>query len=524
MGEMLKGYPVKRSELCFYIFFVSLLFAKGIGLYDGQALFKVFLLIALGGWGVKILFTEYTWGEIILCGLLTLLGAVIYLNTHEKGALLCLLLLCGMKGMQVKKVFQAGLVTWILSFGGLFLVTSLHLVDSQFKVHDKLGLGRIIRWSLGYAHPNVLHISYLVLACFVVYLLEERFRVRSFLILMLLNAYVFLYSLSSTGFLAVSILLILALYGSFRRKLCKIEQIGICLCLPLCLVLSLAAPLLLSGKAFETVNRLVNTRLALSKWFLENQPVRPFGVDTAGLVTSLRTMDNSYVFAWITYGFIFLAFMAGAYMVLIFQKAKRQDKAALCLILSCLIAGITEPFLFNTSFKNITLIFVGAMLFGRERGEKKKVPFLGKYDRELTVRLPDFAMIGRDMSKAARSRRKTLLPLSVTAGIIAGAVCFMTADMPERYILPQTAFEETGDLGEFFYLKSQEDIPRQGDIVMGYVSEDAAMVAFSGNIAGVERVRNTVGTAAVTAFSVCGLGMIFFYIKGKRDEKEATVL
>lgn len=525
MGKSLKRYQVKISELCFYVFFVSLLFAKGIGLYDGQTLFKVFLVTALCGWGMKILLTEYTWGKLLLCCLLVLLGGIIYLNTHEKGALFCLLLLCGMKDMQVKRVFRVGLVTWIVSFGGLFLVTSLHLIDSPFKVHDKLGLGRIIRWSLGYAHPNVLHISFLILVCFVVYLLQDRFRIRSFFILMLMNGYVFLYSLSSTGFLAVSILLFLALYWSFRRKFCRLEQIGICLCLPLCLSLSLAAPLLLEGEAFEVVNRLVNTRLALSRWFLQNQPVRPFGVDTTGLVTSLRTMDNSYVFAWITYGYLFLAFMAGVYMVMIYRKAKRQDGVSLCLILSCLIAGVTEPFLFNTSFKNITLIFAGAMLFGESKRQcRKKAPFFGRFDRELTIVLPDFAAIGKEIWEAPRGSGKKLMAAGIAAGVVAGAVCFMTADMPDRYILPQTAFEETGDLGEFFYLKSSEDVPVRGDRVMGYVNGETAMVGFSGNIARVERVRNTVGAATVTAFSVCGLGMIYLWIKEKKDEKKAAIL
>ena len=44
MKELTKKYSVRISELCFYIFFVSLLSAKGIGLYDGQTLFKVFLI------------------------------------------------------------------------------------------------------------------------------------------------------------------------------------------------------------------------------------------------------------------------------------------------------------------------------------------------------------------------------------------------------------------------------------------------------------------------------------------------
>lgn len=509
MSEFLKSYPVKLSEICFYIFFVSLLFAKGIGLYDGQRLFKIFLVIALCGWAAKQFFTEYSLSGLVLCASLVLLGMMIYLNTHEKGALFCILLVCGMKGMDVKKVFRVGLVTWILSFGGLFLFTSFHLLDSHFKVHDKLGMGRIIRWSLGYAHPNVLHISYLILVCFIVYLMQDKFRIKSFVGLMALNLYVFMYSLSSTGFLAVSILLALALYWSLRKRFCRAEQILIQFCLPVCVLLSLVAPLVLEGKTFELVNKAVNNRLVLSQWFLQNQPVRLFGVDTTELVTSLRTMDNSYVFAWITYGLVFFALAVVAYAVLIFLKTRQQDGVILCVILACLIAGVTEPFLFNTSFKNVTLIFIGAMLFnGTSAERKKKAPFFGRFDREYSIRLPDFKAFLNSINETASAYKRKLLLLSLLFGVAAGGICFVLTKMPERYIMPRTAFEDTGDIEETYYLSSEKESPKAGDVVLGYVDEHTDMVPFSGNIAAVERVRNTVCAMTMTVFFVYGAGNI----------------
>lgn len=521
MNNFFGKYPVKLSELCFYVFFVSLLFAKGIGLYDGQSAFKFFLLIALFGWAAKQFLTEYTLKEIALSGLLVLLGIIIYLNTHEKGALFCMLLVCGMKGMEVKKVFRVGLVTWILSFGGIFLLSSFHLIDSQFKVHDKLGLGRIIRWSLGYAHPNVLHISYLILVCFIVYLMQDKFRLRTFVALMLLNLYVFMYSLSSTGFLAVSTLLALALYWARRKQFCKAEQILIQLCLPGCILLSLAAPMLLKGRAFELVNKLVNTRLALSRWFLQNQPVQLLGVDTKELVTSLRTMDNSYVFAWITYGSVFFILAMAAYAVLIFRKTCRQDGVSLCLILACLIAGVTEPFLFNTSFKNVTLIFIGAFLFNSKlAGGKRKAPLFGRYDREFTIGLPDCGAILRSIKETVSGCGKGLVVLSLLLGLAAGGIRFITVEMPQRYIMPRTAFEETGDIEETYHLSSEKQLPEAGDVVLGYRNESVDMVPFSGNIALVERFRDTVCMTVVTACLVYAVGSAGLWTNAcRRKEK-----
>ena len=205
---------------------------------------------------------------------LLILGVIIYFTSHEKGAFLVILLLCALKNMNLDIVFKVGAITWTLSFGGLFFMTSTHIIRSPFKVHARLGMGRIIRWSLGYAHPNVLHISYLVLVCFLVYILRKKFRYYYLLLFEAGNLFVFMYSLSTTGFLVTTALLILVLYWNIRKKFCVVEQILIQLCLPLCLFLSFGAPVLLKGKAFIVVNKILNTRLELSKWVLENLPIR----------------------------------------------------------------------------------------------------------------------------------------------------------------------------------------------------------------------------------------------------------
>lgn len=514
-----KEHTIRLSEICFYIFFCSLLFAKGIGLYDGQLWFKLFLIIALAGWGCKMILTEYTIREMVWCLTLVILGGVIYLNTHEKGALFCTLLISGMKGIKLRRTFKIGLVTWLLSFGSLFFLTAFHVIDSNFKVHDKLGLGRIIRWSLGYAHPNVLHISYLVLVCFVVYLIGNKFKFRWFLVLEAMNLYVFMYSLSSTGFIAVTLCLVLAFYWSLRKSFCKAEQILIQFCLPLCILLSLVAPVVLKEPVFSIVNKIVNNRLILSQWFLQNQPAQLLGVDTREIVTSLRTMDSSYVFAYITQGILFLVFMMAAYFVLIFKKSVKQDGVALCLILTCLVAGITEPFLFNTSFKNISLLFIGEMFFGGEP-KGKVLSLFGRYDREFLVKLPDMKKILNESLKHSYKDRKKLILVVIFVGVIAAVIGFKMTPTPARYVVPRTAFEYTDDIEETYYLSSADDIPQVGDVVMGYVDERTDMVPFTGNITMVERFRNTVSGGIVTILLVYMAGSFFLWKKNAIKQTE----
>lgn len=499
------------SELCFYIFFVSLLFAKGIGLYDGQTVFKAFLIAALIGWAGKAALTGYTAREMLTYSALLILGGAVYLVSHEKGVLFVILLLCGLKNINIKKLFQVGTVTWILSFGVLFFLTTVHIVDSPFKVHDRLGMGRVIRWSLGYAHPNVLHISYLVFVCFLVYLLQEKLQFSYLLLLELGNLFVFMYSLSTTGFLVTTICLVLVCYWKIRKQFNKAEQILIQLCLPFCLLLSFGGPLLLKGKLFDVANKLLNTRLELSKWFLLNQPVKLLGVDTTSIVTSLRTMDNSYVFAWITYGVIFSLFIMYVYFRGIHRKTVQQDGIALCVILSCLIAGLTEPFLFNTSFKNLSLLLVGAEFsYGGKEGHG--IAAGSAYDRNVEIPLPDVPGFWAEVKEKTRSYFSRLTAITFIGALAGAALALCCIDYPDRYILPRKAFEYTDDLVDGYYLKSEEDILQEGDQVLGYESELTEMVVFSGNIAKLEKFRNTVTGSIVMGGAVFLAGSIVVFL------------
>lgn len=516
MKQYVEKYTIELTEVFFYVFFCSLLFAKGIGLYDGQLVFKVFLLTALVGWLCKQLLTKYTIVELIGSILLVILGGMLYLNTHEKGALFCILLITGMKGINLQKTFKVGLVTWILSFGSMFFLSIFHIIDSPFKVHDKLGMGRIIRWNLGYAHPNVLHISCLVLVCFIVYLLGNRFKLHWFFVLELVNLYVFMYSLSSTGFLAVSICLIFALYWSLRKRFSKMEQVLVQLCLPICILFSLMAPILLKEPLFGIVNKMVNTRLSLSQWFLLNQPAKLLGVDTREIVTALRTMDNSYVFAYITHGIVFFVLIMVAYFILIYRKTKEQDGIAICLIFTCLIAGITEPFLFNTSFKNLSLLFLGDMLFNGE-SKQKEYGILEKWNKAINISLINIKRVLADSIINTKKYRKRLLLIAITAGIMCAMMGWWLTKNPTRYILPRAAFEYTNDIPETYYLTSENDLPQEGDLVMGYANESTDMVPFAGNITAVERFRNTVSSMLISILLVYMIGSIFLW---RRDCKK----
>lgn len=173
--------------------------------------------------------------------------------------------------------------------------------------------------------------------------------------------------------------------------------------------------------------------------------------------------------------------------------------------------------MFNTSFKNITLVFVGNMLLESSIVQgNAKVPLLGRYDKEIMVRFPDLKFISKEMMEAVGGYKIKLAVMSAFAGIIAGCLCFLFTKMPERYIMPRTAFEDTGDIEETYYLSAENDLPLPGDMVLGYVDLNTEMVPFSGNIAVVERFRNTVCKMVAAVFFTYTMGSIFLWVKASK--------
>ena len=512
--SMKSNISIPLSEIFTLGFLCLLFFVKGIGLYDGQTVFKIILVAALFCFAAKMLMTTYSLREFLIVGILLALGAATYLVSGEKGALISIMMVTILKAVPLERVFRAAFVTWTLSFWGMFLLSATGLVDSPFKIHERFGFGFLIRWGLGHSHPNVLHISYLTFAMLAIYVLGKRINLKWLLFLMLGNLYVFLYSLSTTGFIAVCFLLLLNLYGLFRQRLGMAEKVFVMLFLPLCLALSFLAPFVLKGWAFDIVNKLVNTRLELSRHFLIHNPVSLLGTRTATIMTHWFTMDNSYVFAYVAYGVIFFALVVLAYILIIRRYLKAQKGMELSLIIASLAAGITEPLLFNLSFKNIPLLFFGELIYDdKKKSKQKQLYFLPKKLREFSIatdsgvsgsifragawlgqKWADYMDHRRQMSKKSRCR---LYLLSVAFALCVAVFCAFFLVRPDSYIAPTRHCDFiTEDAG--FYLEPGFNAEMENVKMLGHIDVETQVLKFSGHIVTLEWLRGII-TAGILA-------------------------
>lgn len=506
--ENAKKVTVSVGEILYWLFFSSLLFAKGIGLYDGQTAFKLVLVFSCLCLMVKLTIEKYTVSEILKIIAVIGLTGITYMVSGEKGLFLYGLMMVGMKYVDIKRLFTVGTIVWTIAFCSLTISSLFHLEDTAFKVHDKLGLGHIFRWALGYSHPNVLHVSYIVLSMFFIYLIGEKFRIKHAIYLFAGNCLVFLYSVSYTGFLIFMCLIGGRIYLLLRKKPGKVEKLLIQMVFPCCVILSLIFPLVATGKIFDIVNNILNTRLALAKYYLTPEFISFFGKRVSEITSYVLTMDNAYLFAFISYGIIPFSILCVATEWLIYSYVKEEKYLELLIVLTIAIGGLTEPFLYNTSFKNLSFIFLGSLLFLKKDGEKKynMIPFCvaQKWNKNIDVDV--------DFLRAFKSKFLGLCKYSkikFVSGIAGILFMLILANMmisyPKGYVVYRVDCADISEEMQYYdeQNSSYADYKRMANFETGEEIE-----YFSGNIIIMEKIRNTVLfilAGYILGYTGCGL-------------------
>lgn len=504
---------IKIEEAFFWGFFILLSLAKGLGFYEGQKLFVLLVVPGLLCGLLKILVTPYTGRQLIMVIALLSMIALVYCRSRSLGILFVGFLVLAMKGMQVKKVMQAGLWIWAACAVFLSIFSFFRLEHTIYRVHAKMGLGHIFRWSLGFTHPNILHITYLTLCALILYQMGERYRFRHYVLLMAGNLLVFLYSVSYTGFGIVAVLLTGCLYVQFRPRFCILEKLLANLVLPVCLILSFVLPQMLNDHPLcgyvQALNAKLNTRIWLAQQFLVPEYRSLLGKDISQVVKSSMTMDNSYVMGYINYGLLPFGIIMAGYFVLLLYLTHRQKTRELVILVCFLAAGWTEQLLFNTSFKNITLIFLGAMLFLQKDGEKAYC-LLPWAQREIWIPLaglPDW-LVAR-AGAIWRAHKRSVLAWVLAGALAGGLLCAVIYEAPAGYVVQRfytDGLEETS-----VYLTAVDDPAYEGYRVMNYKDAETPMQVIEGKAVGLETLRYYLGSvligAAAGAFlTVSGIG------------------
>ena len=489
---------VRIEELLYYVFLLLMMGAKGIGLTGGQKVFTLCSITAYCFIGIKMLITEYSVKEWCINAGLLLMAILIKCSSGESAAIAAVLMIIGMKNISLLKAMKAAFFIW----GGTFVFSIIRglagLGDGVIVVHQKLGLGPIIRYSLGYTHPNVLHVTYFILVMLFLYVFQFKSKKLWLMVSILFggNIYIFLYSISYTGFIIVTVYLCFMLYLDARIKLSYAEKRIIECFAPLCILFPIAGPFVIKGNLFNILNKLLSTRFHLVYYFFTNFKPSLFGTKTITPTDAHLTLDSSFAYLLMYYGIIAFIVMVILYLMTIHKYLRENQYKETAIMVCTALAGVTEQFLFNLSFKNITFMCIGDYLFNylltKEKGGiwNKRFSFihLNKFSISIPVRKVQQGVVWECIKQV---RWKGCILTGVIVAISFLLIFLSFWKIPEQVYVNRGLTEYEG---EYFVADESGEWKKDNSIYIGNMQPGEKIYEFQGNIIKMECIRGGVSS------------------------------
>ena len=357
----------------YYLFFGIIYFSKLIGLYDGQKLFYAFVIVGLIFYAIKMVTTKMTPREYLICALLMGISVISYYFSGEKGLILFMAVATGMKGIDARKVMKLAFVLGTVTYGAMIIITSLGLIPDGYHVTSKFAGLMMIRRQFGQPGANVAHTVFFMLVALLLYFYGNREHVFALsLLVMLINMYLFLYTMSFTGALSVALMLILNL--ALRKKKAITSKTFAIICNVLysfLIILSIVLPAVLTGRLYDIFNTLLNHRIEYGQYFLQNEKITLFGSRFAEAPNGNFYLDNAYLYLFLQLGVVTFVITIALMYLTLNGILKSGDIGAFVIFAAFSFIGLSDPFLFNTSFKNLIFVFAGAYLFKLLSGDER---------------------------------------------------------------------------------------------------------------------------------------------------------
>ena len=276
--------------------------------------------------------------------------------------------------------------------------------------------------------------------------------------------------------------------------------------------------MLIKGKLFDIFNKILNTRFTLSNYFLTNQPLSLFG---SALVEAPDHygIDCSYVNCLLLYGILLFVLIMAGYFFLVRQCVQQERRRELAMLVGFFIAGISEPFLFNSSFKNLTMLFLGGYFYenlGRWAEES------GNSVWELILVLGEKAF--GHAQKLAIYLRNIPGKIWMRAGLLGAGISIVVTlvyacqvKMPSAIYMPVSLSDTTGE--EPIYI-DPDKLPEDFDGWMPqYYDANTKMYEFTGNIIVMEQVRGVISCFLISFGFIYGAEAMIYALFVQRKKE-----
>lgn len=357
---------IKLNEVVFLIYFLVMFGAKSIGLFEGMVLYNLSLVLGMFLFCLKITMTKHTYLEFVAILFLMGISAIVYLNSGEKGLLLYFTLMLGMKNVSLERLEKWALTILGICFTVLIFISVTGIKqDIQYEADRRL-FGTVMRRCLGYPFFNTMFTTYIILLMLII--LATRYQKKKTLwvlsALMGIGAlYFYLYTCSNTGIIVAFLFVIVNIYLQSKKKIGKIEKVAIELLYPLCFLVTALAPIVLQGDVLVRADQFFHNRIAYARYYWLNEPLTLLGTRFKPAPDANYQIDSSYLYSILQIGIIPCIIVTALMMAMIHHYVKENKRVELAVIVSLCVLGVSDPFFFNLSFKNLMFLFVGELFY-----------------------------------------------------------------------------------------------------------------------------------------------------------------
>lgn len=232
---------------------------------------------------IKILLTRYTKKEFFILAPVTILALYNYTVSGNIYCVYTILVIACMKDVDYAALFK---VLFYSTLGSVIFVGILSFfnIGSPTQLTQDFGRGLVeTRYCFGLYHPNIWHQAIgrcIIFACIGYY---KQLNIIHLLILFVFNYFIYRMSVSRTGLIAVSIVLILMIFYKYLTKFMHTLFIKICAVIGMLGVYGLYVyyTIKLAGEEYHLPAELFNWKVATGRLrqaldFLETHPIQMF--------------------------------------------------------------------------------------------------------------------------------------------------------------------------------------------------------------------------------------------------------
>ena len=236
----------------------------------------------------------------------------------------------------------------------------------QDNVYSKISSGKIINvHSLGFATGNTFYAILFILYVSLIYVKRDKINYVYLIGLEILNIIIYFLSYSRTGFITITVLIIVTLVTKYIKinfnKIKPIIWIDIFILPELFIFTYLNSTIYYGTRIQSLLDHIVSSRLTIGKFYLTIFPVKLFQ-NSFNLIGDLP-IDNLYIFVLCAFGLFFAILICVAYTLLMIKLYKKRRYYEMFIITLVALYAYSEKFFIN-AFRNPT-IFLIEMAFNK---------------------------------------------------------------------------------------------------------------------------------------------------------------